>query len=91
MQYTLRNVPEEVDKKLRERAEILGVSLNEAALRALKASTGVRTEPSEPTPDPHRLDEIKGIWKDEPWVDEYLATLAAGDAASIAADLEEMP
>ena len=87
MQDTLRNVPEEVDRKLRERAEILGVSLNEAVLRTLKAATGVG--PTPPEPGPHPLDEFRGIWKDEPWVEGYLESLAAGDAASIAADQEE--
>ena len=82
MQYTLRNVPEEVDRKLRERAEILGVSLNEAVIRALKAATGVGGPPPEPTPDPRRFDEIKGVWKDEPWVEDYVAFLAEMDAVS---------
>lgn len=88
MRYTLRNVPEEVDRKLRERAEVLGVSLNEAVLRALKAATGV-SAPPEPTPDPHRFDEIKGIWKDEPWVEDDVRDLAEMDAVSL--DVKTLP
>ena len=89
MQYTLRSVPEEVDRKLRERAEVLGVSLNEAVLRALKAATGVSGPALEPTPDPHRFDEIKGIWKDEPWVEDYVRDLAKIDAISL--DVKTLP
>ncbi|BAM05343.1 FitA-like ribbon-helix-helix domain-containing protein [Phycisphaera mikurensis] len=83
MQYTLRNVPEEVDRKLRERAQILGVSLNEAVIRALKAATGVGAPPPEPTPDPHPLDEFRGVWKDEPWVEGFVQDLADLDAISL--------
>lgn len=40
MKYTLRNVPDEVDRALRARAERLGKSLNEVTLLALAESTG---------------------------------------------------
>ncbi len=87
MQYTLRNVPEEVDRILRERAEILGVSLNEAVLRALKKATGVeampRPEPEEEGEEPHPLDEFRGMWKDEPWVEGYVRSLEEMDAISL--------
>lgn len=69
---------------LRERAELLGISLNEAVLQALKAATGVEaTPPPEPTKQPHPLDEFRGMWKDEPWVEDYVRSLAEMDAISL--------
>lgn len=40
VQYTVRDVPEEVDGRLRESAALEGVSLNQAALRALQRGLG---------------------------------------------------
>ena len=40
MQYTLRNIPKEVDRELRSRAKREGKSLNEVAIDALRAATG---------------------------------------------------
>lgn len=41
MQYTLRNIPKEVDQALRRRAQRQGRSLNEIALEALSMGAGV--------------------------------------------------
>jgi plasmid stability protein len=38
MQYTLRNIPPELDKAIRERARKLGKSVNQVALEALSQS-----------------------------------------------------
>jgi hypothetical protein len=58
MQYTLRNVPKNVDKALREQAQRAGKSLNEVALDALARGAGV-----EPEPVPRRdLSDIAGSW-----------------------------
>ena len=45
IQYTLRNVPERVDARLREAAAQYGVSLNTAALDALARALGIEGEP----------------------------------------------
>ena len=40
MQYTIRNIPAEVDRALRKKAKAEGTSINQAALDALRR--GVR-------------------------------------------------
>ena len=45
VQYTVRDVPEDVDYRLRESATLEGVSLNQAALRALQRGLGTEREP----------------------------------------------
>lgn len=45
VQYTVRDVPAEVDNRLREVAAIEEVSLNQAALRALARGLGVEGTP----------------------------------------------
>jgi hypothetical protein len=66
IQYTIRGVPEEVDRVLRRRAESLGRSLNQQVLEELTraaAGPGPRADFSDPvgrwTPDP-AFDEIVG-------------------------------
>ena len=51
MQYTIRNIPEEVDRAARLEAERSGLSLNEALIRALRFGLGVG-----PTPDVTRRE-----------------------------------
>lgn len=45
VQYTVRDVPEEVDGLLRECAAMEGVSLNQATLRALERGLGSERQP----------------------------------------------
>ena len=45
VQYTVPDVPEDVDCRLRESATLEGVSLNQAALRALQRGLGTEREP----------------------------------------------
>ncbi|MFZ9919947.1 MAG: hypothetical protein ACO3GO_02425 [Terrimicrobiaceae bacterium] len=45
VQYTVRDVPEEVDGLLRECAATEGVSLNQATLRALERGLGTERRP----------------------------------------------
>ena len=45
VQYTVRDVPEEVDGLLRESAALEGVSLNQATLRALERGLGTERQP----------------------------------------------
>lgn len=44
MQYTLRDIPPEIDHQLRERAKTEGKSLNQVAIEALARGTGVAEE-----------------------------------------------
>lgn len=58
MQYTLRNVPKQIDRLLRERARREGKSLNEVVLEALARVFGL-----EGAPIAHRnLTDISGTW-----------------------------
>jgi hypothetical protein len=45
VQYTVRDVPEEIDGLLRETAALEGVSLNQAALHALQRGLGTERVP----------------------------------------------
>ncbi len=42
-QYTIRNVPEQVDKYLRKRARLSGQSLNQVVLQELSERAGLRS------------------------------------------------
>ena len=67
-QYTIRNVPEAMDRELRETARKRGISLNEAALTAMRRDLGV----SESSPEYHDLDDLIGTWKDDPEFEEAI-------------------
>ena len=58
-QYTIRNVPETLDRELRERAKRKGISLNEAALEAIRRGLGLGE--TETLYDD--LDDLIGTWK----------------------------
>jgi hypothetical protein len=45
VQYTVRDVPEEIDSLLRESATLEGVSLNQATLHALQRGLGTERVP----------------------------------------------
>ena len=45
VQYTVRDVPEDVDNLLRESAALEGVSLNQATLHALQRGLGTERQP----------------------------------------------
>lgn len=44
-QYTIRNVPDQVDRVLRRRAKETGLSFNQVALEALSSGTGETAGP----------------------------------------------
>ena len=68
MQYTLRNVPEEVDRTLRERAHRERRSLNDVALEALRQGAGLAR-----TPVRRRdLSDLAGSWVEDPETDRAL-------------------
>lgn len=69
MQYTLRNVPELVDQALRRQASEEGVSLNQAALRALARGVGV----AEDSPPRRHVADLAGSWIEDPEFDRAIA------------------
>ena len=60
-QYTIRNVPEALDRELRERAKREGISLNDAAVEAMKRGLGV----AESDVVYGDLDDLIGTWKQD--------------------------
>ena len=65
MQYTLRNIPDEVDKVLREKARLEQKSLNQVAVEALMAALGLRGDSIQR----RDLSDIVGTWKEDPAFD----------------------
>ena len=66
MQYTLRKVPREVDKALRQKAKQEGKSLNQVAIEALARGASVDPVP----PKFHHLDFAIGTWVEDPEFDK---------------------
>lgn len=62
MQYTVRNIPDQLDKELRRRAREQGKSLNEVALEAMARGVGHVAEPVRF----RDLSAIAGTWKEDP-------------------------
>ena len=67
-QYTIRNVPAAVDRALRKQARAGGMSLNKAALEALRRGTDVDAPVRY-----HDLDHLIGKWVDDPEFDRAIA------------------
>ena len=74
-QYTIRKVPDSVDRMLRERARTEGKSLNEAAIEALQAGLGLSEDPVQFDD----LDDLIGTWQHDPDTDQALADQDAVD------------
>ena len=68
-QYTIRGVPVEVDRKLRQQAKKEGKSLNEVALEVLKQAAGMENGKMVYTD----LDFLIGTWEHDPAFDEVIA------------------
>ena len=64
LQYTIRNVPDATDRRLRSRARQTGKSLNEVVLEALNDAAG--------DAENHDLDFLFGSWQDDPETDRAL-------------------
>jgi plasmid stability protein len=60
-QYTIRNIPDSVDRELRARARKSGKSLNEAAIEALKRGVGVAGN----VVVYDDLDDLAGTWQQD--------------------------
>jgi plasmid stability protein len=68
MQYTIRNVPDNLDEALRRAAREQGKSLNEMAIEALARGAGVTGERSRQ----RDLNDIAGTWRKDPAFDSAL-------------------
>jgi hypothetical protein len=69
MQYTLRNVPPQLDRALRRRAQEQRKSLNEVALDAMLSGVGITAEPVKR----RDLSDLVGAWVEDPETDAALA------------------
>jgi hypothetical protein len=61
MQYTLRNVPRQLDEELRRRARLEGKSLNLVVIEALLSACGLQGEPTQQ----RDLSDIAGSWQED--------------------------
>ena len=68
LQYTIRNVPDRTDRRLREAAVEYGASLNSVTLQALNQGLGL---PDEPVMH-HDLDDLIGSWVPDSECDKAL-------------------
>ena len=59
MQYTLRNLPEHLDRAIRERARRENKSMNEVAVEALLRAFGMLGE----RPAQRDLSDVAGTWQ----------------------------
>jgi len=71
IQYTLRDVPEPVDRELRSRATRERQSLNSFALHLLSVGLGLSGE----APCNHDLDPVAGSWVEDPALDAALKSM----------------
>jgi len=61
-QYTIRNLPRELDKTLRQKAKKAGKSLNTVVLETLTRGAGFGDKPVVH----HNLEKYIGTWVDDP-------------------------
>ena len=69
MQYTIRNIPDNLDAALRNTAQLQGKSLNEVAVEALVRGAGLSDQPIRR----RDLSYIAGTWVEDPAFDEAIA------------------
>jgi len=75
LQYTIRQVPEEVDARLRELAVKEECSLNYVVLDALSSAVGAKNKP----PVFHDLDSLAGSWVEDKEFNQAIKTLSQVD------------
>ena len=78
MQYTIRAVPEEIDRALRQRARREARSLNAVVIDALARGLALDAEPARHTD----LDHLIGTWQDDPDFDRAVAEFERIDEES---------
>ena len=69
MQYTLRNIPSDLDQALRQAAHDQRKSLNQVAVEALRRAVGLTRERGRR----RDLADIAGTWKEDSRFDSALA------------------
>ena len=69
MQYTIRAVPDVIDRALRRRAKREAKSLNSVVVEALARGLELDAKPVEHTD----LDHLIGTWQDDPGFDPAIA------------------
>lgn len=74
-QYTIRNIPEQVDRLVRQQAKKTQKSLNAVLLAALQRGIGAADEPVEY----HDLDELAGSWVADPDFDSAMEAFESID------------
>lgn len=68
MQYTIRNIPDQLDEALRRIARERGKSLNEVAIEALARGVGIQERSRR-----RDLSDIAGTWRKDAAFDSALA------------------
>lgn len=74
-QYTIRNIPEQIDRLVRLQAKKTHQSLNAVLLDILKRGVGIADEPMEF----HDLDELVGSWVADPEFDAAMEAFESID------------
>lgn len=69
MQYTIRAVPDEIDRALRQRARRESKSLNAVVIDALARGMALDAAPARHTD----LDHLVGTWQEDPDFDRAVA------------------
>ena len=75
MQYTIRQVPEQVDRLIRRRAKQSNKSLNAVLLEIIEQGVGAANEPVEY----HDLDDLAGSWEADPDFDAAMESFESID------------
>ena len=75
MQYTIRKIPEQVDRLVRQQAKKTHTSLNAVLLTILKRGVGAADEPVEY----HDLDDLAGSWVADPDFDAAMEAFESID------------
>jgi len=74
-QYTIRNIPEQVDRLVRQQAKKTPQSLNSVLVDTLRRGVGAANEPVEY----HDLDELAGSWVADPEFDAAMEAFESID------------
>lgn len=74
-QYTIRNISERADKRLREQAAAYGKSMNQAALDALEKGLDLTAEKA----THHDLDDLAGTWVKDAEFDKAMSRIRKVD------------
>ena len=75
MQYTIRNIPKNLDQRLRDMCHERRESLNKLVVDLLASAAGLKDEPVVH----HDLDELSGTWVQDPEFDKAMEVLGTVD------------